>query len=129
MNLLPKNRVTTLFSATMTKKVEDLCRLSLKNPVLVEVAKDAANSTVAGLEQGYVIIEPSKKFQLLFTFLKKNLKKKTALFFSCSMGAQLLSMGGEFVSVMNTWQVRKTALFAPFIYKMYYFTKTGSGQT
>jgi hypothetical protein len=35
---------------------------------------------------------------------QKNLKKKTALFFSCSMGAQLLSMGGEFVSVMNTWQ-------------------------
>jgi hypothetical protein len=60
---------------------------------------------------------------------QKNLKKKTALFFSCSMGAQLLSMGGEFVSVMNTWQVRKTALFAPFIYKMHYFTKTGSGQT
>ena len=23
----------------------------------------------------------------------------------------------------------KTALFAPFIYKMHYFTKTGSGQT
>ena len=24
---------------------------------------------------------------------------------------------------------KKTALFAPFIYKMHYFTKTGSGQT
>lgn len=46
MKILPKERVTTLFSATMTKKVEDLCRLSLKNPVLVEVSKDATQSTV-----------------------------------------------------------------------------------
>ena len=28
-----------------------------------------------------------------------------------------------------TMHGKKTALFAPFIYKMYYFTKTGSGQT
>jgi hypothetical protein len=28
-----------------------------------------------------------------------------------------------------TGVVRKTALFEPFIYKMHYFTKTGSGQT
>jgi superfamily II DNA/RNA helicase len=34
----------------MTKKVEDLCRLSLKNPVLVEVAKEAASATVSNLE-------------------------------------------------------------------------------
>ena len=51
IKLLPsKSRVTCLFSATMTKKVEDLCRLSLKNPVLVEVAKDSAQSTNASLE-------------------------------------------------------------------------------
>jgi len=46
IKLLPKERVTLLFSATMTKKVEDLCRLSLKNPVLVEVAKESTSSTV-----------------------------------------------------------------------------------
>jgi superfamily II DNA/RNA helicase len=34
----------------MTKKVEDLCRLSLKNPVLVEVAKEASSATVSNLE-------------------------------------------------------------------------------
>jgi hypothetical protein len=27
------------------------------------------------------------------------------------------------------WTVRKTPLFAPFIYKMHLFTNTGSGQT
>jgi ATP-dependent RNA helicase DDX18/HAS1 len=46
IKILPKNRVTLLFSATMTKKVEDLCRLSLKNPVLVEVNKEASSATV-----------------------------------------------------------------------------------
>lgn len=83
IKLLPKERVTLLFSATMTKKVEDLCRLSLKNPVLIEVAKDAQSSTVSNLEQGYVVVkDPSKKFQLLFTFLKKNMKKKIMVFMS-----------------------------------------------
>jgi ATP-dependent RNA helicase DDX18/HAS1 len=62
IKILPKNRVTLLFSATMTKKVEDLCRLSLKNPVLVEVAKEATSATVSNLEQGYVVIDPAKKF-------------------------------------------------------------------
>lgn len=62
IKLLPKNRVTNLFSATMTKKVEDLCRLSLKNPVLVEVNKEASSATVQNLEQGYVVIDPAKKF-------------------------------------------------------------------
>ena len=77
-----ENRTTCLFSATMTKKVEDLCRLSLKNPVLIEVAKDENSSTVANLEQGYVLIEPARKFQLLYTFLRKNLKKKVMVFMS-----------------------------------------------
>jgi len=74
--------MTLLFSATMTKKVEDLCRLSLKNPVLIEVNKEASSATVSNLEQGYVVIDPSKKFQLLYTFLKKNLKKKVMVFMS-----------------------------------------------
>jgi ATP-dependent RNA helicase DDX18/HAS1 len=31
---------------------------------------------VAGLEQGYVVCPSEKRFLLLFTFLKKNRKKK-----------------------------------------------------
>lgn len=83
IKLLPTDRVTQLFSATMTKKVEDLCRLSLKNPVLIEVAKDSATGTVENLEQGYVVVsKPEQKFRLLFTFLRKNLKKKIMVFMS-----------------------------------------------
>ena len=83
IKLLPTaTRTTCLFSATMTKKVEDLCRLSLNNPVLVEVAKDASSSTVENLEQGYVVCDAAKKFQLLFTFLRTKLKKKIMVFMS-----------------------------------------------
>ena len=38
-------------------KVEDLCRLSLKDPVLVEVAKQSSTKTFENLEQGYVIVK------------------------------------------------------------------------
>lgn len=83
IKMLPKERVTLLYSATMTKKVDDLCRLSLKNPVSIEVAKEAANSTVDNLEQGYIVIkDPAKKFQMLYTFLSKNKKKKIMVFMS-----------------------------------------------
>lgn len=63
IKLLPKERVTLLFSATMTKKVDDLARLSLKNAALVEAGKESTTSTVTNLEQGYVVVRnPEKKF-------------------------------------------------------------------
>jgi len=83
IKLLPsKERVTCLFSATMTKKVEDLCRLSLKNPVLVEVAAKSDTATTDSLEQGYVCVDAADKFKLLFTFLRKQLNKKVMVFMS-----------------------------------------------
>eukprot|EP00752_Nemacystus_decipiens_P003785 g3485.t1 len=83
IKLLPKERQTMLFSATQTKKVEDLARLSIKNkPVYVGVDDAEQESTVDGLEQGYVVCPSDKRFLLLFTFLKKNRKKKIMVFFS-----------------------------------------------
>lgn len=45
-------------------------------PVYVGVHDDAAQATVEGLQQGYVICPAERRFQLLYTFLKKNQKKK-----------------------------------------------------
>jgi ATP-dependent RNA helicase DDX18/HAS1 len=82
VRLLPKERQTMLFSATMTEKVEDMARLSLTEPVFVDVDVGRDAATVDTLEQGYVVADSDVRFQLLFTFLKKNLAKKVIVFFS-----------------------------------------------
>ena len=84
LKILPKERQTMLFSATQTKKVEDLARLSInqKTAIYVEVPSETKMATAAGLEQGYVTCPSEKRFLLLFTFLKKNKNKKIMVFFS-----------------------------------------------
>ena len=72
-----------LFSATQTKKVEDLARLSIqKSAVYVEVENETSLATASGLEQGYVTCPSDKRFLLLYTFLRKNKNKKVMVFFS-----------------------------------------------
>ncbi|XP_023700402.1 ATP-dependent RNA helicase DDX18 [Paramormyrops kingsleyae] len=89
IKLLPKRRQTMLFSATQTRKVEDLARISLKKqPLYVGVDDNKDTATVDGLEQGYVVCPSEKRFLLLFTFLKKNRKKKLMVFFSSCMSVK-----------------------------------------
>ncbi|XP_031566630.1 probable ATP-dependent RNA helicase DDX47 [Actinia tenebrosa] len=57
LKVIPKERRTCLFSATMTKKVQKLQRASLQNPVKVEVA--TKYQTVEKLQQSYLFV-PSK---------------------------------------------------------------------
>ena len=84
IKILPKeDRQTMLFSATQTTKVEDLARISLRpGPLYINVDDQQKFSTVEGLEQGYIVCEPDKRFLLLFSFLKLNQKKKVIVFFS-----------------------------------------------
>ncbi|KAI7904436.1 ATP-dependent RNA helicase HAS1 [Cokeromyces recurvatus] len=83
VKILPKDRQSMLFSATQTTKVSDLARISLKpGPLYINVDEKKDTSTADGLEQGFVIVEADKRFLLLFTFLRKNQKKKVIVFFS-----------------------------------------------
>lgn len=80
---LPRTRQTLLFSATQTKSVKDLARLSLKDPEYVWVHDKARFSTPASLEQSYVVCELHQKVDLLFSFIRGHLTKKIIVFFAC----------------------------------------------
>lgn len=83
VSILPTERQTLLFSATQTTKVEDLARCALNRaPLYINVHEHMDAATADGLTQGYVVCPAELRFMLLFTFLKKNLKKKVIVFFS-----------------------------------------------
>lgn len=89
IRLLPKKRQTMLFSATLTNKTNDLIAVALKSePLCVGLNDVQEKATVEGLEQGYVIAPSDKRFLLLFTFLKKNRKKKVMVFFSSCLSVK-----------------------------------------
>uniref|UniRef100_A0A674A789 ATP-dependent RNA helicase n=1 Tax=Salmo trutta TaxID=8032 RepID=A0A674A789_SALTR len=87
---LPKTRQTLLFSATQTKSVKDLARLSLKDPEYVWVHEKAKFSTPATLEQNYVVCELHQKVNMLFSFIRSHLQKKVIVFFACCKEVQYL---------------------------------------
>lgn len=89
INLLPKRRQTMLFSATQNQKIETLTKLALKKePIYVGVDDSKEVATVSGLEQGYIVCPSEKRLLILFTFLKKNRKKKVMVFFSSCMSVK-----------------------------------------
>ncbi|KAJ1476621.1 P-loop containing nucleoside triphosphate hydrolase protein, partial [Baffinella frigidus] len=79
--VLPRERQTFLFSATMTSKVQKLQRASLTNPVKVEVA--SKYSTVDTLKQQYMFIPHMHKDTYL-AFLLNELAGNTAIVFTCT---------------------------------------------
>lgn len=80
---LPKSRQTLLFSATQTKSVSDLARLSLKDPVHVSTQEEETSSAMPkSLEQHYVVVDLDKKLDVLWSFIKTHLQSKTLVFIS-----------------------------------------------
>lgn len=78
-----------LFSATQTERIDALSKLALKKePIYVGVHDNQETATVEGLEQGYIVCPSEKRLLVLFTFLKKNRKKKVMVFFSSCMSVK-----------------------------------------
>jgi ATP-dependent RNA helicase DDX18/HAS1 len=85
LGILPVERQTMLFSATLTPKVENLVSLSMTDPVFVSLESSNESATVKNLEQGYILAKPDIKFSILYSYIKNNLDKKVIVFFaSCS---------------------------------------------
>ncbi|KAK9461973.1 P-loop containing nucleoside triphosphate hydrolase protein [Lipomyces oligophaga] len=83
---LPRERQTLLFSATQTKSVSDLARLSLsaERAQYISAHETSTISTPQGLKQYYVITPLYEKLDTLFGFLKTHLKAKVIVFLSSS---------------------------------------------
>lgn len=79
---LPPSRQTLLFSATQTKSVKDLARLSLHNPEYVAVHEASESATPASLQQSYVLTPLPEKLDTLYGFMKTHLKCKAIVFMS-----------------------------------------------
>ncbi|KAH9645748.1 hypothetical protein HF086_002675 [Spodoptera exigua] len=77
---LPPQRQTLLFSATQTKSVKDLARLSLSFPTYIAPHEQAATVTPDLLQQSYIITEIEDKIGILWSFIKNHLKQKVIVF-------------------------------------------------
>ena len=79
---LPAERQTLLFSATQTKSVRDLARLSLQDPEYVAVHQNSQSSTPHRLVQSYLVCELPEKLNTLYSFVKSHLSAKMIVFMS-----------------------------------------------
>ena len=79
LKVIPRERRTQLFSATMTSKVAKLQRACLRNPVKVEVS--AKYSTVDSLKQNYLFV-PAKHKDCYVNYLFNELSSSTTMVFT-----------------------------------------------
>lgn len=78
----PENRQTLLFSATMTAKVEDLVKLSLKKPIRVKTESGGISTVAPRLVQEFVKLRNvDEREALLATLVVRSFHVKTICFF------------------------------------------------
>ncbi|PAV84419.1 hypothetical protein WR25_20006 [Diploscapter pachys] len=87
IRVIPKDRRTYLFSATMTNKVAKLGRASLKNPVRVEV--NTRYKTVDKLRQHYILM-PNKYKEAYLVYLLQKLSGNTCIVFCSTCNTAML---------------------------------------
>ena len=79
-HLSGSDRQTLLFSATQTRSVKNLARLSLKNPEYVSVDENSDTRTPENLIQRCVLIDLEYKLDTLASFIRTHTKAKIIVF-------------------------------------------------
>uniref|UniRef100_A0A8D0A3M4 RNA helicase n=1 Tax=Sander lucioperca TaxID=283035 RepID=A0A8D0A3M4_SANLU len=90
LKVIPRERRTFLFSATMTKKVQKLQRAALKDPVMCAVS--TKYSTVDKLQQYYVFIPSKYKDCYLVSILNELAGNSFIIFCSTCNNAQRVAL-------------------------------------
>jgi len=88
---LPVERQTLLLSATQTRRVDDLARVSLSDPLFISLDKKTREITPKQLEQSYFTCEEEEKIDALWSFIQNHLHKKTLIFVTCCRQARFLT--------------------------------------
>jgi ATP-dependent RNA helicase RhlE len=89
MALMPKQRQTLLFSATFSREIKTLASGLLKDPVLVEVARE--NSTSGQISQTVHLVDKRRKRELLSQLIKAGDWKQVLVFTRTKHGANKLT--------------------------------------
>ncbi|MDF2633211.1 MAG: box helicase domain protein [Pelosinus sp.] len=63
IKVLPTNRVTMLFSATMPDRIQDICKKYMKHPIKIEV--ESENPKSENISQVYYEVEENEKYNLV----------------------------------------------------------------
>jgi superfamily II DNA/RNA helicase len=89
VSLLPENRQSLFFSATLPSAVEQIMRSFLRDPITVKVQ---SQETSANVEQDVVRVQGGDKIQVLEGLLKKEEFKKVLIFGRTKSGVERLSV-------------------------------------
>lgn len=89
MKMMPKERQTLLFSATFSKEIKQLASGLLKDPVLIEVARE--NTTAEQVSQVVHYVDKSRKRELLSQLIKTKDWRQILVFTRTKHGANKLT--------------------------------------
>ena len=78
IKMLPRSRVTMLFSATMPDKIGEICNKYMIHPMKIEV--DSENPTGEQIQQGYYEVEEVNKFNLVTKIIYSSRPESCILF-------------------------------------------------
>jgi ATP-dependent RNA helicase DeaD len=89
LDKIPKNRQTSLFSATMDRNVWKICNKYMDKPEKILVSKDEV--TLEQIEQRYVKVDPMSRYLILKELLANQDIQKAIIFTRTKRGAYRLS--------------------------------------
>ena len=85
IKMLPQEKQSLLFSATMPKEIDNIVKNVLKNPLTIEVAP--VSSTIDTVQQSLYYVDKSQKINLLVDIFKKEIRGSVLVFTRTKHGA------------------------------------------